>query len=49
MAEKWDTHLSEIIKSLENNQILVVTGSLYFISEAKPYLCEFLKNNAISL
>lgn len=49
MAEKWDTHLSEVIKSLENNQILVVTGSLYFISEAKPYLSEFLKNNAISL
>ncbi|MDR7077907.1 dihydrofolate synthase/folylpolyglutamate synthase [Neobacillus niacini] len=49
MADKWDTHLSKITKSLENNQILVVTGSLYFISEAKPHLCEFLKNNVISL
>ncbi|MEH7176395.1 bifunctional folylpolyglutamate synthase/dihydrofolate synthase [Neobacillus vireti] len=49
MAYKWDTHLSEVIKSLQNEQILVVTGSLYFISEAKPYLSEFLKNNKISL
>ena len=49
IADKWDTHLAKIIQTMERNQILVVTGSLYFISEAKPYLSEFLKNNVISL
>ncbi|MEC1521773.1 bifunctional folylpolyglutamate synthase/dihydrofolate synthase [Neobacillus niacini] len=49
MEDKWDTHLAEIINSLKNDQILVVTGSLYFISEVKLYLSEFLKNKTISL
>jgi dihydrofolate synthase / folylpolyglutamate synthase len=49
MEDNWDTHLSEIINSLGHNQILVITGSLYFISEVKLYLSEFLKNNTISL
>ncbi|WP_419956020.1 bifunctional folylpolyglutamate synthase/dihydrofolate synthase [Neobacillus niacini] len=49
MEDKWDIHLAEIINSLKNDQILVVTGSLYFISEVKLYLSEFLKNKTISL
>jgi dihydrofolate synthase / folylpolyglutamate synthase len=48
-SEKWDSHLANCIQNLQPNSVLVVTGSLYFISEAKPYLCEFLKNNTISL
>lgn len=48
-SEKWETHLANCIQNLQPKSVLVVTGSLYFISEAKPYLCEFLKNNTISL
>jgi dihydrofolate synthase / folylpolyglutamate synthase len=49
IGEKWSSHLANLIQTLQPNTVLVVTGSLYFISEAKPYLCEFLKNNTISL
>jgi dihydrofolate synthase / folylpolyglutamate synthase len=49
IGENWDSHLAKCIQNLQPNSVLVVTGSLYFISEAKPYLCEFLKNNTISL
>jgi dihydrofolate synthase / folylpolyglutamate synthase len=49
IGEKWNSHLANCIQNLQPNSVLVVTGSLYFISEAKPYLCEFLKNNTISL
>lgn len=49
IGEKWDSHLAKLIQRLQPESVLVVTGSLYFISEVKPYLCEFLKNNAISL
>ncbi|MFB3165745.1 folylpolyglutamate synthase/dihydrofolate synthase family protein [Neobacillus sp. 179-C4.2 HS] len=49
IGEQWDSHLAKCIQNMQPDSILVVTGSLYFISEAKPYLCEFLKNNKISL
>ncbi|SDM23845.1 folylpolyglutamate synthase/dihydrofolate synthase family protein [Bacillus sp. OK048] len=49
MVDKWESHLAKMIQTIGENQILVVTGSLYFISEAKPYLSELLKNNVISL
>jgi dihydrofolate synthase / folylpolyglutamate synthase len=49
IGENWNSHLANCIQNLQRNSVLVVTGSLYFISEAKPYLCEFLKNNTISL
>jgi dihydrofolate synthase/folylpolyglutamate synthase len=49
IGENWDSHLAKCIQNLQPDSVLVVTGSLYFISEAKPYLCEFLKNNTISL
>jgi dihydrofolate synthase / folylpolyglutamate synthase len=49
IVENWESYLGKIIQKMDQNQVLVVTGSLYFISEAKPYLCEFLKNNKISL
>jgi dihydrofolate synthase / folylpolyglutamate synthase len=49
IVENWESYLGNIIQKMNRNQVLVVTGSLYFISEAKPYLCEFLKNNKISL
>jgi dihydrofolate synthase/folylpolyglutamate synthase len=49
IGENWNTHLANCIQNLQPDSVLVVTGSLYFISEAKPYLSEFLKNNTISL
>ncbi|WML40731.1 folylpolyglutamate synthase/dihydrofolate synthase family protein [Neobacillus sp. OS1-2] len=48
-VENWQSFLLEEIQDLEASDILVITGSLYFISEAKPYLSKYLKNNAISL
>ena len=47
--DDWGSYLSEEIKSLDNNSILVITGSLYFISEVKPFLVKYLKNKTISL
>lgn len=49
IGENWQSYLAKCIQNIQQDSVLVVTGSLYFISEAKPYLCEFLKNNAISL
>jgi dihydrofolate synthase / folylpolyglutamate synthase len=49
IGKDWGTHLAKCIQNLQTDSVLVVTGSLYFISEAKPYLSEFLKNNTISL
>jgi dihydrofolate synthase / folylpolyglutamate synthase len=49
IGENWNSHLAKCIQNLQTDTVLVVTGSLYFISEAKPYLSEFLKNNTISL
>ncbi|MFJ7727120.1 bifunctional folylpolyglutamate synthase/dihydrofolate synthase [Neobacillus sp. NPDC097160] len=48
-VDNWQSYLLEEMKMLEANDILVVTGSLYFISEAKPKICKFLKNITISL
>jgi dihydrofolate synthase/folylpolyglutamate synthase len=48
-VDDWQSYLLEEIKGLEKNDILVVTGSLYYISEAKPIICKYLKNINISL
>ncbi|WP_066257949.1 bifunctional folylpolyglutamate synthase/dihydrofolate synthase [Neobacillus drentensis] len=48
-VEDWGPYLIEEIRSLENNTMLVITGSLYFISEVKPFLANYLKNKIISL
>jgi dihydrofolate synthase / folylpolyglutamate synthase len=47
--DNWESYLLDEIANLETNSMLVITGSLYFISEAKPHLCKFLKNMTISL
>lgn len=47
-VDDWRPFLIDEIKTLGNNNILVITGSLYFISEVKPFLCQFLKNKIIS-
>lgn len=48
-VEDWKSYLREEIKNLHADSVLVITGSLYFLSEAKPYLCKFLKKSTISL
>ncbi|EKN65873.1 folyl-polyglutamate synthetase [Neobacillus bataviensis LMG 21833] len=48
-VDHWQSYLLEEIKNLDVSQMLVVTGSLYFISEAKPHLCKYLKNKTFSL
>ncbi len=34
----WQKAIREEIDALEENEMLVITGSLYFLSEAKPYI-----------
>ena len=48
-VDDWKTYLYDEIKKLKGNHILVVTGSLYFISEVKPYLSKVLNNHKILL
>ena len=45
----WESYLLEEIQALDSSSMLVITGSLYFISEIKPHLCKYLKNIKISL
>ncbi|KQL20691.1 bifunctional folylpolyglutamate synthase/dihydrofolate synthase [Cytobacillus solani] len=39
-APNWKAAIDEEIHSLRSDEVLVITGSLYFLSEAKPYLSE---------
>ncbi|MFL6518385.1 MAG: glutamate ligase domain-containing protein [Bacillus sp. (in: firmicutes)] len=48
-VDDWGSFLLEEIQHLENNSMLVITGSLYFISEVKPFLSKYLKNKTTSL
>jgi dihydrofolate synthase/folylpolyglutamate synthase len=43
-VEDWKSFLAEEIQNIDTNGMLVITGSLYFIAEVKPYLCKYLKN-----
>ncbi|WHX99496.1 folylpolyglutamate synthase/dihydrofolate synthase family protein [Neobacillus sp. DY30] len=49
ISENWQAYLAKSIQNQEQDSVLIITGSLYFISEVKLYLSEFLKNNTISL
>ncbi|MDQ6599835.1 bifunctional folylpolyglutamate synthase/dihydrofolate synthase [Bacillus salipaludis] len=44
IVEKWEEYLNEVIQVVHPEGLLVVTGSLYFISEAKPLIRKYLKN-----
>lgn len=48
-VEDWGPFLIEEIQNIDNNSMLVITGSLYFISEVKPFLVNCLKNKISSL
>lgn len=42
-AKDWKAAVDEEIHSLKSEEVLVVTGSLYFLSEVKPFLLEAVK------
>ena len=44
IANDYQDFLSMKINDLTKDEILIVTGSLYFLSEAKPYIMNVLKN-----
>ncbi|MGA9225670.1 MAG: folylpolyglutamate synthase/dihydrofolate synthase family protein [Mesobacillus sp.] len=44
IANDYKIYLEQKIKELKENEILLVTGSLYFLSEVKPLLTQLLKN-----
>lgn len=44
IANDYRIYLEQKIKELKENEILLVTGSLYFLSEVKPLLTQLLKN-----
>ena len=43
----WKQAVKEEVQSLTANEMLVVTGSLYFISVVKPYLQDLLKSKVL--
>ncbi|MEH7332697.1 folylpolyglutamate synthase/dihydrofolate synthase family protein [Neobacillus drentensis] len=48
-VDNWKSYIVEEMQNLQENSMMVVTGSLYFISEAKPFICKNLKNLTIPL
>jgi dihydrofolate synthase / folylpolyglutamate synthase len=45
IANDYRTYLEQKINELKENEILLITGSLYFLSEVKPLVTDLLKNN----
>ncbi|MBE4908165.1 bifunctional folylpolyglutamate synthase/dihydrofolate synthase [Bacillus luteolus] len=42
--EDWKSCITRKMKSVTNDEILIVTGSLYFLSEVRPFIVEECKN-----
>nr|WP_034760499.1 folylpolyglutamate synthase/dihydrofolate synthase family protein [Rossellomorea vietnamensis] len=40
----WKKYLEEKIAVMEEGEVLLITGSLYFLSEVKPYMLPLLEN-----
>ncbi|MBM7584849.1 dihydrofolate synthase/folylpolyglutamate synthase [Bacillus pakistanensis] len=40
----WKSALANMISEVKEDEVLVITGSLYFISQVKPYLYSVLRN-----
>lgn len=40
----WKKEISEQLLKIKDKEILVITGSLYFLSEVKPYVNELMKS-----
>lgn len=45
IANDYRIYLEQKINELKENEILLITGSLYFLSEVKPLVNDLLKNN----
>jgi dihydrofolate synthase / folylpolyglutamate synthase len=43
MEEDWKIAILDELRSLPTGQMLVITGSLYFISQVKPFLFKYFK------
>ncbi|WRP05452.1 folylpolyglutamate synthase/dihydrofolate synthase family protein [Rossellomorea aquimaris] len=43
-VHQWRDYLPEKIQGMKEEDILLITGSLYFLSEVKPYLVDQLEN-----
>ena len=48
-VEDWRSYLSEEVVKLEEDVVLVITGSLYFISKVKPFLRQTIESRKIPL
>ncbi|CAH2716277.1 Folylpolyglutamate synthase [Neobacillus rhizosphaerae] len=44
-VDSWESYLFEEIQNLDAKEMLVITGSLYFISEVKPHLSRIIKQD----
>ncbi|MCA1056330.1 bifunctional folylpolyglutamate synthase/dihydrofolate synthase [Rossellomorea aquimaris] len=44
-ASDWKRYIEDKLDGMEENETLFITGSLYFLSEVKPYLVEKLENS----
>ena len=40
----WKAYLKDKISIMQDDEVLLITGSLYFLSEVKPYLLPLLEN-----
>jgi dihydrofolate synthase / folylpolyglutamate synthase len=43
----WKEYLKDKTTVMQDDEVLLITGSLYFLSEVKPYLLPLLENNRI--
>ncbi|MFI8575095.1 bifunctional folylpolyglutamate synthase/dihydrofolate synthase [Rossellomorea aquimaris] len=43
-VHQWRDYLPEKLQGMKEEDILLITGSLYFLSEVKPYLLDHLEN-----
>jgi len=44
-VHQWRDYLPEKVQGMKEEDILLITGSLYFLSEVKPYLLDHLENH----
>jgi dihydrofolate synthase / folylpolyglutamate synthase len=43
-VHQWRDYVTEKIQGMKEEEVLLITGSLYFLSEVKPYLVDQLEN-----
>ncbi|WML45563.1 folylpolyglutamate synthase/dihydrofolate synthase family protein [Neobacillus sp. PS3-40] len=44
VGDEWETTITQELTDLPNDHLLVITGSLYFISRVKPLLFKYFQN-----